>query len=427
MSLFLRFKKDYYNYLISIILPVIITGLSIPIFKHLLGAEGYGSFSIYLNAVLIGTATTTGWVTQSVFRFYPSHANKFLFAKLAISVILITQLICFLPVLFFAWYIKRDLFLAIFICIAFLFTSLQFLYTALAQSSFLSKKTIYSETIRSVCYILIAVSFLSFTKINYLYVLFLAVIISFAASVFYLRIQTNKFLLDIDNNINIQLSLKSLTKTFFNYGAPLSMWFVFAYLLSYIDKIFLLKHLGAQIQGNYQAIFDMLAKGIGVLISPVIISLVPLLTQAYEKGEGVEIRQLLKKIILFEAGAFVLASILYWWFGANLLLFILKIPNNVTYKWMGFIAIAGTFVWQIAVVTHKPFELKLKSLFLFFMVAISFFSQVTFYWIFQESANPLIYPLGYLLSAVMYLFLVSFFQLPVIFKFKNINSSSILP
>ncbi len=408
MSLFLKFKKDYFNYLVSIILPAFITGISVPVFKYLLGTKGYGKFSIYYNAVLICTAISSGWITQSIIRFYPASNHKILFAKLSIRIAVLTQLSCFLPCLIFAWWVKNDILFVLLVCLALFITSMQFSYMAIAQSSFLSRKTIYSETIRAVSYILVAAVFLLFAPQNYLYILFFAVIVSFTFSVLYLRRQTGQFFRQSEDKEANDLTIKKLVKQFFNYGAPLSMWFVFAYLLSYVDKILMLQNIGAEEQGNYQAIFDLLSKGITMLISPILISLLPLLTFAYEKGETREIKHLLKKIILFELAGFVIAAILYWLFGANLLFMILKVPNTFTYKIIGFIVITATFILQIAMVVHKRYELRKMSLFLLGTVITALSAQLIFYWFFHETASPLLYPLGYLLAAFVYLFIVSF-------------------
>lgn len=92
MDLFLKFRKDYFNYLISIILPALISGISIPLFKHVLGASGYGNFSLWFNAVLILTSTLSGWIAQSIILFYPSSSNKRLFANKSFILSLRTQL-----------------------------------------------------------------------------------------------------------------------------------------------------------------------------------------------------------------------------------------------------------------------------------------------------------------------------------------------
>jgi len=89
---------------------------------------------------------------------------------------------------------------------------------------------------------------------------------------------------------------------------------------------------------------------------------------------------------------------------------------------MGFIVIAGTFTWQIAVLVQKRFELKLRSLYLLMMVTIAFASQIIFYIAFKNYNNQLLYPLGFLLSAVIYLFLISVSELIVILKSLKLRS-----
>jgi O-antigen/teichoic acid export membrane protein len=420
MDLFSNFKKDYLNYLISIILPSLISGLSIPVFKHLLGAKGYGKFSIWLNAILIITAILSGWIAQSIIRFFPASKDKSAFSRQAITVSLKTQCIFFIPVFFVVWYAGKDISLALLCSLALFATSIQFTILPIIQSSFLSKKIISSETIRILTYVIGAVLLLKFTGISYLYSLFIAVFASYLFSLLFLIRQALKFFKE-QEGLEIKSSEKvAVFKSFFKYGAPLSLWFVFVYLFSYVDKLFMFKYLGQEIQGNYQAIFDLLNRGITLMISPIVTSLYPILTASYIKGDRSTIRKFIKKIIIYELCGFAVAIVLYWWFGANVLFLILKTPNNQTFKLMGFIVICGTFVWQLAILVQKRFELQLKTIFLLLMVAIAFLTQIAFYMIFKDSHNQLLYPSGFLLSAFVYLFLVSFSELLVF-------SKSILP
>ena len=415
MELFIKFKKDYFNYLLSILLPAIISALSIPVLKQVLGSEGYGKFSIYFNAVLICTALLTGWLSQSIIRFYSLMPDKPVFMRQVILMTRNTQFLFFIPLFFLAWYFSGDIILALLMGIALYMTCMQFSMLAIAQSSFLSKKTIYSETIRVGAFVISGILLLLLVSGHYLYSLFIAVILSYLLSAFYLYKKTHS---SFDKNAPAVAheNTTQLIKKFLRYGAPLSLWFVFAYLLTYVDKIFMLEHMGAQIQGNYQAIFDMLARTISLIISPVVISLFPLITKAYSNGEVKEIRTVIKKIIYFEIAGLILTGILYWWFGADVLFFLLKTPPSGMYKMMGLIIIAAAFVMQIAVVVHKYFELKLKSFFLLGMIVIAFLVQLAFYIAFKKNDSPLLYPLGYLIAAFTYLLLVSFHQIVKAFK-----------
>lgn len=411
MDLFIRFKKDYFNYLISIILPALISGLSIPVFKHLLGATGYGKFSIWLNAILILTAVSSGWITQSTIRLFPASSNKYSFSRKAIKLSVTTQLFFFLPVFFTCWFFSKDIILSILCSLVLLSTSLQFTILPIIQSSFLSRKIITSETIRILTYVGLAVFLLKMTGISYMYSLFIAVFTSYTCSLLYLVKQARKFFQQQENASFDKKQNTRLFKNFFKYGAPLSLWFIFSYLFSYIDKLFMYKYMGPEAQGNYQAIFDLLYKSISLIISPVITSMFPILTAAYEKGDKLQIRKFVKKIIYYELGGFIISTILYWSFGAKVLLYILKTPDTLSFRLSGFIVICGAFVWQLAILAQKRFELKFNTLYLLLMSAITFIIQVIFYLLFKHLNNPVIYPLGFLLASVVYLFFISFTEL----------------
>lgn len=408
MSLLPRFKKDYYNYLISIILPALIGGASVPIFKHFLGAEGYGTFAIYLSAAFLFTAISTGWISQSIYRFYPIVENKFRFSKIALSLSAKTQLFLFIPIILFFWVVEKSILLGIIFWSTIFINSMQLIHATFAQSSFLSKKNIFSELIRSITYITLSVILLLIFPRFYLYILFGSLGMAYFLSSLYLRKQTLPILIQSRKKIDREIIPRKIALKFFNYGAPLSLWLVFSFIIPYIDKIWMKYHLSAEAQGNYQALFDLLSKGLTLIISPIIISLLPLLTQAFAKNEHSQIRMLMKRIILLEVAGFIISAILYWWFGYYLIFKLLHIPDTLTYKYMGLIVLAGTFIWQIAIVIQQKYVLQLMTRFLLTMVIFAVFFQVIFYWIFINNSSPLIYSFGFLFASTLYLILVSF-------------------
>lgn len=412
MDLSKRFKTDYLNYLISIIIPAVINAVSIPLFKRILGAAHYGNFSITYNSSLLFTALFAGWIMQSIIRYFPTVQDKKAFANAALRISFKIQLVIFFPVLLCIYYFNNDFILSLLFSAVLFITSMQFSMSAISQSAFLSRKSIYSEVVRTVSYIVLAVILLLKTKIDYMYSLFIAIFISYMLSFTYLYFQSSKALI-LQNSLQQNLpQSKNMLKTFLLYGAPLSLWFVFFYLISLVDKYFILYNHGEEKQGNYQAIFDFLSKSITVIISPVVISLFPLLTAAYQAEKKNEIRKLMKTILGFELAGLFIASLAYWWFGAGILFKLIKTPDTFEYKLMGQFIIIGTFLWQIAIVIHKWYELKFKSSTLMLMISIAFVFQILFYLIMGKNKNILLYPAGYILASVIYLFLISFQFLP---------------
>ncbi len=425
MELFKTFKKDYFNYLISIIFPSIISGISVPIFKHILGPENYGYFSIWLNAILILVAVLSSWISQSVLRFYQESENKQAFIQKTIMICLKTQLLFFVPAFLVAYFFSNEIITSVLSVLLLIVISHQFSVLAIIQSGFLSKKVIWSELLRTTSFFVISIFLLTYTKIIFIQSLLLSTLISYFLSLIYLFIQLKRKWIknEISNSLIIDFKLLS---SFLKYGAPMSLWFIFFYLLSYVDKIFMLKFCGPVFQGNYQAIFDLIYKSIGIIISPVTTSLFPILVLAYQNSNTIEIKKLLKKILIFEMAALIITSFMYWVFGANLLLHILKINPTNTYKWIGFIVLLTGFIWQFSMLIHKKFELKKQSKVLLLLIFVSFTAQLLFYFLFQNYNSPLIFPLGFLLSALMYLFLISFGELITILKQKRNPNFSIL-
>jgi O-antigen/teichoic acid export membrane protein len=409
MDIISRFKKDYVNYLISIILPAIITGGFVPLIKRTLGAEFYGRFAIFFYAALICASILSGWIVQSVLLFYNHYSNKDFFLKNIFRFFILSQLIIIAPVLAVVYWLSNSFTDAILFFLILSVCSLQSIGLAIIQASKKSSKNIYSEVIRCVLYLLIWILLFTCTNINSLHGLYISIILSYFFSAVYIYKQT-----DVKLFASLEINVKErneLLRKFLRYGAPFSLWFVFLYLFSYIDKIFLLKAFNRELQGNYQAMFDMIAKSITLILSPVLTTLFPLLAEAYILGEKKQINKILSRIISFELLGMIITSICYWLFGAQILFSLLKIPSIPIYKQMGLIIILGSFTWQIAMVAHKYFELKQMSLFLLKIVIIAFLVQLCMYLSLERLRTPLLYPIGYFITSLVYLFSILFFIL----------------
>jgi hypothetical protein len=101
----------------------------------------------------------------------------------------------------------------------------------------------------------------------------------------------------------------------------------------------------------------------------------------------------------------------YFWFGANILLQILSVPNEAIFIQLGFIIITGTFIWQIAMVVNKIFELQMKSLKMLYAAIITLLLQLLYYFFIRNTNSPLMISLGYLFASVSYLCILLFFIL----------------
>lgn len=399
MDIFGQFKKQYAHYFVGVIIPAAINGVSIPLLKYALGTAAYGQYALYFNLMLIANLFVCGWLWQGVLRFTARIANKIVFASQLFYISLIAPVSFFLPVLLLIWYWNRSWGFAFLFAATLLMAALQLPRQALMQASFQSKTVVKAEAVRTVSWLVLVVAIVLF-HIATPTLFFVALFLSYGASVGYLYIK--KAVSGGAARLAFPAGISKTAIPLLQYGFPFSLWYVLFYLVSYIDKVYMLGRFGAVVQGNYNALFDFTAKALVLLLSPVLLTATPLLSDAYEKGAYAVASRLLRRLILYEVVAMLVALVLFGLIGGKLIFLLLHIPDTVTYKQMGLLIIAGTFMWQIALLVQKRFELLLQSSLLLVAVTFSLCCQWLFYYLIPLQLATFI-PLGYCLSGGIYL------------------------
>ncbi len=400
MDIFGRFKKQYAHYFLGVIIPAAINGVSIPLLKQALGSEAYGQYALYFNLMLITNLFICGWLWQGILRFTARMEDKISFAAQVFPISLVAPTIFFLPVVLLIWYWSGSWVFAFLFAATLLMAALQLPRQALMQASFQSKIVVKAEVVRNISW-LVLVGLIIAIKIITPTMLFGALLISYGASTAYLYIKN-----PIQGNLSqlpFRIDLKKTASPLLQYGLPFSLWYVLFYLVTYIDKVFMLNRFGAEIQGNYNALFDFTAKALVLLLSPVLVTATPLLSDAYEKSAYQIANKLLRKLILYEILAMAVALVGFWLIGGRLIFLLLHIPNTASYMQMGMLIIGGTFLWQIAMLVQKQFELLLKTRLLLLAVAFSLICQCFFYWVIRREGAEYI-SFGFFLSGTIYLF-----------------------
>lgn len=394
---FQRFRKYYGHYLLGIIIPALINGLSIPLFKNELGAKDYGQYALYFNAMLISNLLVSGWLSQAILRFYAKAGDKKQFARQVISLSIKIGAIAFLPAVWIVYSINGSIITAFIFGVLLWLAAVQLPLQSLSQSSFLSKAAAGAEAVRTISWLVLSIIFLRF-GIPFLQALLSAIALSYFFSIVFLY-RKNKVVVSLTQQH--WLKGNNLPLNFYKYGWPFSLWFICYYLSGYIDKLFILKSSGSYLQGNYNAIYDFISKSAGLILAPVLTAAVPLLTETFEQKQFAEVRKLIIKLISIELVVLVVLVAAYYAGGYQILLWLLRIPHQDVYIHAGAIIVVGTMLWQIALLIQKPAELKYKSLALFIKIGVAIAAQYAFYLFFPYS-SPLLFPIGYCLAALVY-------------------------
>ncbi|MES2646936.1 MAG: oligosaccharide flippase family protein [Bacteroidota bacterium] len=373
MNISSRFRQDLGYYLMGVIIPGAINAISVPLLKKLLGTSDFGKYGISYNLLLLLTAFSVGWLCQSIIRFKFTAAgisNSFYkqIFRLGTWVVLILSVSALLINMV---YFNNPIAFSLLFSTAIIFCGYQNLLIGLSQANFLSRFTMYTEALRTAVFFILAVTLLKLDVMPSINALFLAIVVSYIASSL-LLFKKNKLYTILFKAEGLQTTTEVFEiSNVFRYGLPLAGWYLISYLLLFLDKPLLVQHMGYEVQGNYQALYELINKGSVVLLIPVLYALFPLLSNAFENDDIAGGMKLLKKLILIELGIMITGLLAYWLVGFAILQYVLSVPDTFDYKFSGFLMLASILIWQIGMLVHKPFELRKQTNMLLWIVIAS--------------------------------------------------------
>lgn len=407
MSATARFKKDFGYYLLGIIVPGLLNAAMVPILKHLLGTEDFGSYSLKFNFLLLLIATLFGGLCQGVIRFKANetgdlprfYTNVFLIGWRLLGPFVI------LSFLMLRFYFNQSYLLSVLYALCLIGCFLQNIIIAISQASFLSRYIIFSESIRAILFFALAIAMLLVINVNPESLLFLALLLSYIGSSL-LLIKRNRINWRVVLGIlpKVENNKKFDTKSILMYGLPLVFWYSIYGFLLYLDKPLIAKKFGLLVQGNYQAMFDMIFRGITFLMAPISTAIFPILNQSTKQEILNSTYSLLKKIFFVEMMVLGISLFIYWHFGFLLLSKLLLIPNLMDYKLCGAMVISFSILWQMALIAHKPLEVAKRTdiMCLFIFISFAIFSIVFFCLGFFLIDKIYIYTVPCLVAAIVY-------------------------
>jgi len=370
------FINNFSIYFLGILSSGLISFITIPLIVKYYGVEGYGSFSLVQNVILVLISFGGGWLNQCVLRFndYSTHF-KFTIFQLYFITFFPLSLLCFGILTL----INVGIFISIIGTVTMFLGSLVALSIVFYQSKFNARKSFYFDFVRILVFVLMVLTFhFTLSEIPSLLRLILSFFISYLISFFFLLRVDFKFF-----KISIDLFLKRFDKDYFillfkqhnylfHYGWPLALWFTISSLLNVSDRYIIDYYLTDKDLGTYSAIYDLLFKGISVLFAPIIVAGFPIMTKKYNSGNKKEAFQFLNKLIVFETLLFIVIVVTAYFLRV---FFIERIVGIVVTKQSLELVLPilfGAFIWQLAMLVHKPleFELKTKTMLLFSVIAL---------------------------------------------------------
>ncbi len=407
------FLNNFSVYFLGLLTSGLISFITIPLIVNYYGVESYGAFSLVQNSILILISFGGGWLNQCVLRFNNySTTFKFTIFQFYFLTFLPLSLVCLVILLL----MQVGLLISIIGTISMSLGSLVSLSIVFYQSKFNARKTFYFDFVRILIFALMVI-FLNFAfyHLPSLLRLIVSFFISYLVSFFFLlRLDFLFFKRSIDLfikkiNKDFLIVLFKQHKHLFEYGWPLALWLTISSLLNISDRYIIDYYLSNTDLGTYSAIYDLLYKGISLLYAPILSAGFPIMTKKYNSGDKKGAIQFLKKLIVFEFLIFLVIILVAYFLRVFFIERIVGITVSKKSVELVLPIVFGAFIWQLAMLVHKPleFELKTKVMLLFSIIALVVNIGLNF--MFIPKYGIVFASYSTVLSALVYLLLIVFF------------------
>ena len=356
-SLYKQLVRDSFYYFLTKIIPGIAGLFSVSLFIRLVGSNEYGKFSLIISFVMAIGALSSGWLNQSILRYYSIDKKKFFFYESIFYGTLISFGIAFLILLTTNKLIlKLDITALIVTYFSLISVILFRLKSSLLQASLQAYNISKITFLQSILALLIPL--LIFLKYNNYIGLLIGVSLSYFLTG-YIKSVVKKPKIPIIEN------LYALQK-YYKFGLPISFRISIGLLIPFIDKWFIMFFFNDSTTGLYAGFSEVILKIFSIFLFPITLAIHPLVTKYWNDGKKNNALILIKKAIGLHFFIFIFIMLIFFIFRDSFFILIQKFIPELTINFKEFtlpILFSG-FLWQLSLLVHKPIELAEKPIYM---------------------------------------------------------------
>lgn len=364
--------RDTLLYIVAKAVPGLIGLISVVVFVRLLGVEQFGLFSLLGSTAMMWSTFSSSWMTQGILRHCtaPEAFDHPLWRQLlrgagfavALGSLGVILNLCLLDP-------KPDWISAILTWLLVVVTVLQTLAVTLWQAKLQPPKVLVLELVRTVAGFAIC----------------LVLVVAISATPAALLLGTSLgYALGIRWPAPAGAGTASATTvrlgTLWHYGWPLSIWLGIQTAFPWLDRLAISLTLGLEATGTFASLSDIVTRSFSLLIFPLTLAVHPRITARWNEGHPDAAQHLLR----FAAWVSLLACILlvgaYYLGRFHLVEWLLPPAQRDTgMAAVPWLALAGA-IWQIALLAHKPLELRSQTRIMLVCVLFSLGVKLALNW-----------------------------------------------
>ena len=357
--------KDSFKYAVTKLIPGLMGLMPIIVFIRMIGPEEYGKYSIQLSFLMAISAFSIGWLNQSTLRYYSRYQTAALLSRVFGLGILVSILFGLVVLGIASRYSIFDSLTGSESLIGFI------LFVALCAFQFLSTlfraqlkpiNVIIITTVQSILGLLIPVILLSMFEQSHRFLL-IGLAMSYCTPpiiFFFVNINRVKKFWFKENSIH---KSRHILVEFLKYGTPLSLWFALSLSLALLDRFFIKYYFEYETTGIYASFTDLVVRVFSILLFPLTLAVHPRIMSAWNTNKQSAAIALWWKALQYQLGIFIVLMAVVYIFTDNIfnMLMVILPDLNVSYSFLLMPILAGGFLWQFALLCHKPLEMDQRT------------------------------------------------------------------
>jgi O-antigen/teichoic acid export membrane protein len=366
-----RLGSDTLRYIPAVLLPALLSFLSVSIFTRIFDPAPYGEYALVNSTVSIATGLLAGWIQQSVLRYLPRYraegrTGEFVgklgsilwvmaFSVLALALILYRPAVSVL-----GGYGRYYLPAVVWMIAGVVFFVQNHAFRANLRSAVFSRYQV-GYAVGRLVFALGFVFFVSRDVIGLVIGGAVAYLVLIGPMVFELRlfrsVKGSGFSVDT-----------ALLRKFLAYGLPVIGWVLGVKVLDLSDRFIIELFRPSSEVGIYAANYTLVSMGISFVAAPLLSAALPLIVSAWEDGHREKIQRIISTFSRYYLIAAVPVSVFAIVFARELVIILLGRDFREGHTIIPYI-VAGSLLWNFAMYGHKGIKLLEKTRLMFLMVA----------------------------------------------------------
>jgi len=141
------------------------------------------------------------------------------------------------------------------------------------------------------------------------------------------------------------------------------LWFSLSLSLALLDRFFIKYYFEYETTGIYASFTDLVVRVFSILLFPLTLAVHPRIMSAWNTNKQSAAIALWWKALQYQLGIFIVLMAVVYIFTDNIfnMLMVILPDLNVSYSFLLMPILAGGFLWQFALLCHKPLEMDQRT------------------------------------------------------------------